>query len=74
MWTRDIRRGAKVATRVDTGSIGVNGFGFNSAAPLSGRRASGLGAELGPAGLAAYQRFQTVHHMGRDVAAAAGVH
>jgi acyl-CoA reductase-like NAD-dependent aldehyde dehydrogenase len=67
VWTRDVERGARVAARIDTGSIGVNGFGFNSAAPLSGRRGSGLGAELGPEGLAAYQRFQTVHRMGRDL-------
>lgn len=64
VWTADVARGQRVATRVDTGSIGVNVFGFNSAAPFSGRRGSGLGTELGPEGLAAYLQPQAVHHTG----------
>lgn len=64
VWTSDQARGAALAARVDSGSVGVNTYGFNSAAPLHGRRASGLGGELGPESLHAYTRYQSLHLTG----------
>lgn len=64
VWTADHAHGVAVASRIDSGSVGVNGFGFNSAAPLCGRRGSGLGGELGPESLYAYTRYQSVHLTG----------
>ncbi|MFJ8233506.1 aldehyde dehydrogenase [Streptomyces sp. NPDC094448] len=61
VWTADPERGAAVARRVRTGTIGVNRYIPDPAAPFGGVKASGLGRELGPEGLTAYQRFQTIY-------------
>ncbi|MFD4605748.1 aldehyde dehydrogenase [Streptomyces sp. NPDC058464] len=51
------------ATRMETGSVGVNFFGTNHAAPFGGWKDSGLGAEFGPEGLSAYLKHQSVHRL-----------
>ena len=61
VWTSDPERGAAVAHRVRTGTIGVNRYIPDPAAPFGGVKASGLGRELGPEGLSAYQQTQTVY-------------
>ncbi|TPQ16854.1 aldehyde dehydrogenase [Streptomyces sporangiiformans] len=61
VWTADPERGAAVAHRVRTGTIGVNRYIPDPAAPFGGVKASGLGRELGPEGLTGYQQFQTVY-------------
>ncbi|MGW5635769.1 aldehyde dehydrogenase [Streptomyces sp. NPDC003832] len=61
VWTGDPERGAAVAHRVRTGTIGINRYLPDPAAPFGGIKASGLGRELGPEGLAAYQQTQTVY-------------
>ncbi|MFI7705109.1 aldehyde dehydrogenase [Nonomuraea sp. NPDC049480] len=61
VWTSDPERGAAVAHRVRTGTIGVNRYIPDPAAPFGGVKASGLGRELGPEGLAGYQQVQTVY-------------
>ncbi|WP_427918334.1 aldehyde dehydrogenase [Streptomyces sp. cg40] len=61
VWTADPERGASVARRVHTGTIGVNRYLPDPVAPFGGVKASGLGRELGPEGLAAYQQTQTVY-------------
>ena len=50
-----------LAPRLDTGSVGLNFFASNHAAPFAGRHDSGLGAEFGPEGLRAYLSPQSVH-------------
>lgn len=50
-----------VATRMDTGSVGINFFATNHAAPFGGRNDSGLGVEYGVEGLHAYLKYQSVH-------------
>lgn len=50
-----------VARRVDTGSMGINFFGSNHAAPFGGRHDSGLGAEYGLEGLSAYITYKSIH-------------
>ncbi|MFE6509154.1 aldehyde dehydrogenase family protein [Nocardioides sp. NPDC057767] len=52
---------AEVAERLDTGSVGINFFASNHAAPFAGRHDSGLGVEYGPEGLAAYVTYKSIH-------------
>lgn len=50
-----------VAERMDTGSVGINFFASNHAAPFGGRHASGLGVEYGIEGLSAYLASKSIH-------------
>jgi acyl-CoA reductase-like NAD-dependent aldehyde dehydrogenase len=61
VWTSDPDHGADVATRVQTGSIGVNHYALDPAAPFGGVKASGLGRELGPEAISAYVQLQSVY-------------
>ncbi|MBZ6083710.1 aldehyde dehydrogenase [Streptomyces olivaceus] len=61
VWTADPERGAAVARRVRTGTIGVNRYLPDPAAPFGGTKASGLGRELGPEGLRAYLQPQSIY-------------
>ncbi|MEV6223870.1 aldehyde dehydrogenase [Nocardia fluminea] len=61
VWTTDLERGAALARRVQTGSIGVNGYTMDHGAPFGGVKDSGLGRELGPEGLSAYQQYKSVY-------------
>ena len=54
VWTSDLERGVDLARRVQTGSIGINHYMLDPAAPFGGLKQSGLGRELGPEGLDAY--------------------
>jgi len=61
VWTGDHERGEAVARRVQTGSIGINHYAIDPVAPFGGVKASGLGRELGPEGLAAYLQVQSIY-------------
>ena len=61
IFSSDESRAAALARTIDTGSIGVNFFGSNHAAPFGGWKDSGLGVEYGPEGLNAYLRLKSVH-------------
>ncbi|MGP6174273.1 aldehyde dehydrogenase [Corynebacterium sp. A21] len=61
IWTSDPARGAALARRVETGTIGVNRYIPDPAAPFGGVKNSGLGRELGPEGLTSYQQTQTIY-------------
>jgi aldehyde dehydrogenase (NAD+) len=61
VWSRDIERANEVARRVQTGSIGINHYMLDPAAPFGGVKASGLGRELGPEGLTAYLQLQSIY-------------
>ena len=50
-----------VADRMDTGSVGINFFASNHAAPFGGRHDSGLGTEYGIEGLTAYLSYKSIH-------------
>ncbi len=60
VWTADPQAGVDVARRVRTGTYGVNGLGLDPVAPYGGFKASGLGRELGPEGLAEYTESRTI--------------
>jgi len=61
VWTADHAQGVDVARRIRTGTIGVNGYLPDPTAPFGGLKASGLGRELGPEGLSAYQSAQSIY-------------
>ena len=55
VWSGDAERALKVARRLRTGSVAVNGsYPPFPVVPFGGFKQSGLGRELGPEGLAAY--------------------
>ena len=62
VWSSDESHGRVIADQIDTGSIGINCFGFNTAAPFGGRRNSGIGTELGKEGFLAYAKYKSTHY------------
>lgn len=61
VWSQDDARALAVARRIHTGALGINGFRLDVGAPFGGRKDSGLGYELGPEGLAAYQDLSSIY-------------
>ncbi|HVN85212.1 MAG TPA: aldehyde dehydrogenase, partial [Candidatus Binatia bacterium] len=61
VWSADVEAGLAIARRVRTGTYTVNGFAMEFSAPFGGYKASGLGRELGPEGLAAYLEAKTIN-------------
>ncbi len=48
VFSQDIERGLGIARRIQTGTVGVNGYAPDLASPFGGYKASGLGREQGP--------------------------
>jgi acyl-CoA reductase-like NAD-dependent aldehyde dehydrogenase len=65
VFSRDEERAFAVAERVDSGSVGVNFFASNHAAPFGGRHDSGLGVEYGVEGLQQYITYKSIHRAAR---------
>ncbi|WP_157108340.1 aldehyde dehydrogenase [Aldersonia kunmingensis] len=61
VWTTDEERGLAIADRIHSGTVGVNHYLLDFAAPFGGVKASGLGRELGPEGLAPYYNAKSVY-------------
>lgn len=64
VWSTDVDRATDVARAVRTGTIGVNDYQLDMQAPFGGVKASGMGRELGPEGLAAYQTLKSIYRVG----------
>jgi aldehyde dehydrogenase (NAD+) len=64
VWSTDTDRATDIARAVRTGSIGVNDYLLDMRAPFGGVKASGMGRELGPEGLAAYQTLKSIYRVG----------
>ncbi len=60
VWTDDAERGLDIARRVRTGTYGVNQYLMDFSSPFGGFKASGLGREFGPEGLAAYLELKSI--------------
>jgi phenylacetaldehyde dehydrogenase len=61
VWTRDIKRGHRVAAAIRAGVVWVNTYGwFDVAVPYGGFRMSGFGKELGREALDSYLQTKTV--------------
>jgi aldehyde dehydrogenase (NAD+) len=62
VWTTDDSRGLEVARRIQTGTVGINGYLADFHSPTTMIKASGIGVKFGPEALASYERFQSVYH------------
>jgi succinate-semialdehyde dehydrogenase/glutarate-semialdehyde dehydrogenase len=64
VWTRDLDRGRRLASRIETGTVTVNetyaGAWAVVGSPMGGRKSSGLGRRHGREGLLKYTEPQTV--------------
>ena len=61
VWTRDVAKAHRFAKEVRAGTVWINCYDvFDAAAPFGGFKQSGLGRELGEAGLANYTESKTV--------------
>lgn len=61
VWTNDVTKAHKVAHSLRAGTVWVNCYDvFDAAAPFGGFKMSGVGRELGEAGLANYTELKTV--------------
>ena len=61
VWTADAEAGLEVARGVRTGTYGVNTYTMDFAAPFGGFKASGIGREFGPEGLAQYTEAKSIY-------------
>jgi aldehyde dehydrogenase (NAD+) len=61
VWSSDDDRAVSVARRVQTGTIGINDYLPDPTAPFGGVKGSGMGRELGPEGLGAYQNLKSIY-------------
>jgi aldehyde dehydrogenase (NAD+) len=60
VWTTDPERGMDIARRIRAGTYGVNTYTVELCAPFGGYKASGIGRELGPEGLASYLEDKSI--------------
>jgi acyl-CoA reductase-like NAD-dependent aldehyde dehydrogenase len=64
VWSTDVERATDIARAIRSGTVGVNDYQLDLQAPFGGVKASGLGRELGPEGLAAYQSIKSIYRVG----------
>ena len=67
VFTRDFERGIRIAERIRTGTIALNGYGITATGPLGGVKWSGWGRENGPEGM---EHFYELKSLSLDAAAA----
>src|SRR5579875_1873103 len=60
VWSSDEERALRVAHRISSGMLNINGYDFDPYAPFGGVKQSGLGRELGAEGLAAFTETKVV--------------
>jgi aldehyde dehydrogenase (NAD+) len=61
VWTRDVAKAHRFAQKVRAGTVWINCYDvFDAGAPFGGFKQSGIGRELGEAGLANYTELKTV--------------
>ncbi|GAA2434762.1 aldehyde dehydrogenase [Mycolicibacterium llatzerense] len=61
VWSQDRDRARAVAQRVETGTVGINGYDLDPAAPFGGVKDSGIGREWGPEALDSYVELQSIY-------------
>ena len=61
VWTPDESLGIEIASKIDSGTVGINHYELDVSAPFGGLKQSGIGRELGPEGLLAYLEPQSVY-------------
>jgi betaine-aldehyde dehydrogenase len=61
VWTRELDRAMHIARQVRTGSLTLNGYRIEFAAPFGGYKESGVGREFGPEGLGSFLEYKTIN-------------
>lgn len=64
VWSADTERATEVARAIRTGTIGINDYQLDINAPFGGVKASGMGRELGPEGLAEFFELKSIYRVG----------
>ena len=64
VWSADSEHAKAVAHRVESGTVGVNGYMPSLGSPFGGVKASGLGREFGPEAIGSYQNLKSIYVMG----------
>ena len=60
VYCADGEHGLDIARQIRTGTYGVNLYSMDFASPIGGFKASGIGRECGPEGLAGYVEYQSI--------------
>ncbi len=60
VWSASTERAEAVAKRMRTGSVDINGAAYNPMAPFGGYKRSGVGREMGEAGLEEYLEIKAI--------------
>ncbi|QHG82121.1 aldehyde dehydrogenase [Rhodococcus rhodochrous] len=60
VYTTDVEKGLEIASRVRTGTYGINWYAFDPGSPFGGFKNSGIGRENGPEGLEAFCELKSV--------------
>jgi aldehyde dehydrogenase (NAD+) len=60
VWSADDERALRVARRLRSGQVDVNGGAFNPRAPFGGYKRSGVGRELGPVGVEEFMEVKAI--------------
>jgi acyl-CoA reductase-like NAD-dependent aldehyde dehydrogenase len=60
VWSGDRERAVRVARRLRTGQVEINGAAFNPLAPFGGYKQSGHGRELGPYGVLEFTQVKAI--------------
>jgi acyl-CoA reductase-like NAD-dependent aldehyde dehydrogenase len=60
IWTKDIRRGIRMANKIQAGSVGINGGAIGVEYPWGGYKESGLGKECSILGLEEYVQIKLI--------------
>jgi len=63
VWSADSAHATDIARKVQSGTVGVNGYMVSLGAPFGGIKASGLGREFGPEAISAYQNTKSIYIM-----------
>lgn len=61
VWTPDLERGFSVASRVRTGSMGINGYTLDYTIPFGGFKESGFGREYGVEGIMEFVQTKAIY-------------
>ena len=61
VWTQDLDRAMRIARQVRAGSLTLNGYRIEFAAPFGGYKESGIGREFGPEGLGSFLEYKTIN-------------
>ena len=61
VFTADVARGARIARKVRTGNISINGLQLDAGIPFGGFKQSGIGREGGPEGIEAFLETKAIY-------------